>query len=635
MNARKRKIFDENRSFNKMWTERFGFIEVNGKPQCLICNLKLQNNKSSNIERHFDGKHSDFSEKYPDGDSRKKAIHELQNKTLLQRGCFSNWIKSSSTSTEASFELSLEIAKAGKPFTDGEFIKNCMYKISDNLFKDFKNHDEILKKIQDLPLSARTVKERIINISAEVSDMQLSDINSAEFISLAVDESTDVTDVSQCCVMAKYITFSGVQEELLELLPLKGHTTGEEISESIVKCLKSKNINIDRIASIATDGAPAMIAKNKGFVKLFSNYISHEIISFHCILHQEALVAKSLGIIPNLKKVMDVVIPIINFITARALNHRLFTALLEEINTKYKDLLTFTAVRWLSRGKVLNRFSECLQEVIIFLESKNYNEEHLKLLVNHEWLENFYFLLDMTEHFNKLNLKLQGKGNTALQLLEEVLTFVQKLELFKVDISNDEFVYFDSVRNYRLNLTEEKTDCKIFADIITTISNSFASRFQDFKKYQETLKFILQPLQCNLKLIDIKAFPGISITELQLELLEILNKSIWVEKLQHMVTQIETYQPTMEDTPQNIIFRCWNTFPNNYSNTRRLALGLLTLFGSTYSCEQFFSSMNYIKNKYRSRLTDESLKALLRLKTTQYVPNLKKLAGMTQVQKSH
>ena len=55
-----------------------------------------------------------------------------------------------------------------------------------------------------------------------------------------------------------------------------------------------------------------------------------------------------------------------------------------------------------------------------FLSFKNYNTEHLQLLLNPEWIQNFCFLVDIIQHFNKLNLKLQGK-NTALQLLEKSL----------------------------------------------------------------------------------------------------------------------------------------------------------------------------------------------------------------------
>ena len=135
--------------------------------------------------------------------------------------------------------------------------------------------------------------------------------------------------------------------------------------------------------------------------------------------------------------------------------------------------------------------------------------------------------------------------------------------------------------------------------------------------------------------MDVNTFPGISITDLQMEILEIQNKSIWVQKLQEMVAQVERNEVTMEETPQDIIFKCWNSFPDNYSNARKLAFGILTLFGSTYNCEQFFSTMNYIKNKHRSRLTDANLKAELILKCTKHIPNLTKLAEKVQVQKSH
>ena len=38
--------------------------------------------------------------------------------------------------------------------------------------------------------------------------------------------------------------------------------------------------------------------------------------------------------------------------------------------------------------------------------------------------------------------------------------------------------------------------------------------------------------------------------------------------------------------------------------------------GSTYLCESAFSTMKFIKSKYRSSLTDTSLKHALRLATT-------------------
>lgn len=144
---KKRKIEDENREFNKEWTELYAFVRnLDGLPTCLICQDKLANNKKSNIERHFSTKHGAFASKYPAGESRKKAVEELQRRNQQSSSMFHNWTQSTNTINLASFAVSLEIAKKGKPFTDGEYIKDCFMKASEELYRDFKNKADIIKK---------------------------------------------------------------------------------------------------------------------------------------------------------------------------------------------------------------------------------------------------------------------------------------------------------------------------------------------------------------------------------------------------------------------------------------------------------------------------------------------------------
>jgi len=67
-----------------------------------------------------------------------------------------------------------------------------------------------------------------------------------------------------------------------------------------------------------------------------------------------------------------------------------------------------------------------------------------------------------------------------------------------------------------------------------------------------------------------------------------------------------------------------------------LGLKVCSMFGSTYKCESTFSIMKYIKSKYRSALTDESLSHLLRIATSNVsvdIPSL--VAKMTHPQFSH
>ena len=84
-----------------------------------------------------------------------------------------------------------------------------------------------------------------------------------------------------------------------------------------------------------------------------------------------------------------------------------------------------------------------------------------------------------------------------------------------------------------------------------------------------------------------------------------------------------------------LIFDAWNSLPECCSKVKKLAFGVLTIFKSTYSCEQAFSCMNIIKSKVRSQLTNKNLEACLKLKTTSYEPDLTKLSKDMQGQCSH
>ena len=51
-------------------------------------------------------------------------------------------------------------------------------------------------------------------------------------------------------------------------------------------------------------------------------------------------------------------------IRAKGLNNHQFKSFLEEIGSEYRDMLYHTEVRWLSRGKVLNRCFELHEEIV-------------------------------------------------------------------------------------------------------------------------------------------------------------------------------------------------------------------------------------------------------------------------------
>ena len=114
-----------------------------------------------------------------------------------------------------------------------------------------------------------------------------------------------------------------------------------------------------------------MFGKNKSAVALLQKHLEElerddKITKVHCLIHQEALCAKT----TNLKSVMVTVVKAVNMIFSHKLNHRQFRQLLQEAENQYGNVLHFCDVRWLSRGAVLSRVYELRNETAIFLKIK-------------------------------------------------------------------------------------------------------------------------------------------------------------------------------------------------------------------------------------------------------------------------
>ncbi|GFV59751.1 general transcription factor II-I repeat domain-containing protein 2 [Trichonephila clavipes] len=197
------------------------------------------------------------------------------------------------------------------------------------------------------------------------------------------------------------MSHSGPKEELIGLLPLKGQTRGEGIANTVIECMDKHHIPLDKIVSISTDGVKSMTGVRKAFVVILKEKINHEILVYHCIIHQEGLCAQTFP--DEICKVMELVITIINCILTKALNHRQFKEFLFEMESESADLLLHNKIRWLSRRNVLNRFASLFPEIKAFLLEKGV---HYPELTDDQWIQNFYFIVDVTSHLNQFNRKL-------------------------------------------------------------------------------------------------------------------------------------------------------------------------------------------------------------------------------------
>ncbi|KAI8788966.1 SCAN domain-containing protein 3 [Biomphalaria glabrata] len=270
-------------------------------------------------------------------------IHR-ENKALCAMCLESVVCRTSSVKLAASFEVSKIIAKHGKPLSNGDYIKEEIIECASYLFEEFQNKDKVIQRIKDLPISRNTVKARVIKLHVNIQEQVKKDINACQAYSIYFDESTDVTSSARLAIIAKYSKGNEIHEELIKLATLPTTTTGADICQTVVSELRNAGVDLKKkIVSVTTDGAPGMTGKDAGFVTLFTGHVGHPLITFHCIVHQQALCSKN-GL-KELENIMKCVTKTVNFITARALNKRKIEQLLNEVQSSYSGLLMYNNVR--------------------------------------------------------------------------------------------------------------------------------------------------------------------------------------------------------------------------------------------------------------------------------------------------
>ncbi|XP_071039548.1 general transcription factor II-I repeat domain-containing protein 2B-like [Parasteatoda tepidariorum] len=152
------------------------------------------------------------------------TLSSLKSKLQGQQSMFTKANNESEDALKSSFIIALEIAKRSQPFSEGDFIKDCMLNVTDVSFPFQKS------VIQNISLSRNTVASRITDLSQNLGLQLKEKIKEFTNFSLAVDESADTVDTVQLAVFIRGINSNfEITEELLKCFPLTGTTTANDI----------------------------------------------------------------------------------------------------------------------------------------------------------------------------------------------------------------------------------------------------------------------------------------------------------------------------------------------------------------------------------------------------------------------
>ena len=285
----------------------------------------------------------------------------------------------------------------------------------------------------------------------------------------------------------------------------------------------------------------------------------------HCILHQEVLCKSVL----KMNHVIDVVTKIVNFIRARALNHRQFVALLEENENEHCDISYHTAVRWLSLGKVLKNVWDLREELQEFRVKKGNDVPQLS---DTDWLADLGFAVDVTALMNELNVKLQCKGLFVHEMYSAVKAFMRKLQLLSSQMKDNILPHLPILKE----ATPSADRLHRYSSMLEALHGEFSRRFEDFKTVESEMHMVSSPFTC---IVDNAP------SDVQMELIDLQSDTLLTEHFKS-VSLLDFYSFLKE----------------NFVHLRRHDQKILVLFGSTYICEQTFN-----KSRYKSSITDDHL----------------------------
>ena len=250
-----------------------------------------------------------------------------------------------------------------KPHTIGEeLIKPCLIEATTLVLGGEKAN-----KLKEISLSNDTVKKRISEMNQHILLQVVEEVRSSPLFSLQLDESTDISPCAQLLVYARYIFENNVKVQYLFSEPLSTTCRREDVFKIVKDFFEKHALDWKQLVGICTDGASSMIGYRSGFKGLVTSIAPHASFT-HCVIHRFALAMKTLPF--GLQEVLQDVVKIVNHISANATTSRLFAAFCEEVRSDFKVLLLHTEIRWLPRGKVLNRLLQLQEEAAIFLENK-------------------------------------------------------------------------------------------------------------------------------------------------------------------------------------------------------------------------------------------------------------------------
>lgn len=621
-------------TFNKKWRMNYLMSPIGSAMQCIVCSTVLKSLKTSTIKRHIQRHHKE-SLCYPE---HKKSflIAKFDAEKKKQQNFMVKALTPNQAVALAPYVLAYTITKYKMPFNKCEAMVEFA-----------KCADPQSKVFSRMPSSRQSITTKAVELHEKVLKTELKlCIEDSPFWSLMVDESIDSATQEQMVMYVRYVDVMKkcISTKFLHLEQIRGHPDASNLCSAIMRVIESDcfQLSSQKLVGLATDGASVLVSPRNGVIGLLRrNLANPKLFSQHCCPHRLVLAAKAgQDHIPD--DIEQTISETLSYFKDSAVRRSEFEDFLKLADPEHEhcQIVQYHKVRWLSLSDCVNRLCDLLPHLVNFFEREKSNMQnraavrrkaealHIKLS-NPEFALFILFLQPQLEVLAKINKQLQKSGQTMYITYGKIDAFFRSF-VQPILIDSSGTLASDNLKEVEDAIAAMPGDdfqkhlqqCEDHSLLtLAQLRNAKKAMFSYVhavglaieKRYSEK-EFVLK--HCAFLEVSRRKFQPCDI-------------GVVVDKFSNSQVNrrmcIQQYAAFVNDSTLDFVFECTcNKDPaaffvhlynecEEYSELAKLALLLFCLSPDTVECERGFSSMNFIKNEFRSRLTSQNMNACMAL----------------------
>lgn len=476
-------------------------------------------------------------------------------------------------------------------------------------------------------------------IAATVDENLDNELSQAQYYSLLLDESTDVSTDHNLVMYVRYILDGEVQSRFLCLVDLPSGTA-DGIVETVLNVFTSRGLSLEKLCGIATDGASVMVGCRTGVTTQLKGK-NPFILSVHCIAHRLALASgQAADAVPYVKQYqlyINHIYRYFHYSTKHTAQLKEIQSILQSAERKFHQIFH---TRWLSFDGAIDAIIVSLDPLFTTLIENSASDPTangiLKFMATFSFLSMTYLLADILPVLARLSKRFQrsqvdfttvadGVSVTQSTLKALIATPGPKLQRFLNEIpsspaESQSFYYLghsicDSQKQ-RDDFASNKTN------LINKVIENLGARFPDggtiscfsILDPQNLPPSVDLPAYGNSEIESLATYYGNSkCNDMGDELDPVLNGQNLTEEwlsFKHMMAK-NFSSTSVQGMAKKVLGS--DDMQEQFPEMLKLLLIGLTLPVSSVDCERGFSKQNLIKTRLRAKLKTENVSTLMKI----------------------